>query len=102
MEKIKPHHLLSAVQDEAARRGAAAFTMAALRNGLAMGLTVAQMIDVVRSLTRGDFYKSMTTHADHRVWQDVYHAATPGGKVAYIKVTGQGDGMPPVIQFKEL
>lgn len=102
MEKIKPHYQLSPVQDEVARRGAAAFTMTALRNGLGMGLTVAQMIDVVRSLTRGDFYKSMTTHADHRVWQDVYHAATPAGKVAYIKVTGQGEGMPPVIQFKEL
>ena len=102
MEKIKPHYLLSAVQDEVARRGGAAFTMTALRNGLALGLTVAQMIDVVRGLTRGDFYKSMTTHADHRVWQDVYHAATPAGKAAYIKVTGQGEGMPPVIQFKEL
>jgi len=102
MEKIKPHYPLSTVQDEIARRGAAAFTMTALRNGLAMGLTVAQMIDVVRSLTRGDFYKSMTTHADHRIWQDVYHAAIPAGKVAYIKVTGQGEGLPPVIQFKEL
>lgn len=76
--------------------------MTALRNGLAMGLTVAQMADVVRSLTRGDFYKSMTTHADHRIWQDVYHAVTPAGKMAYVKVTGQSEGMPPVIQFKEL
>lgn len=102
MEKIKPHYLLSAVQDEVTRRGAAAFTLTARRNGLAMGLTVAQMVDVVRSLTRGDFYKSMTAHADHRVWQDVYHAATPASKLAYIKITGQGEGMPPVIQFKEL
>ena len=102
MEKSKAHYQLSAVQDEVARRGTAAFTMTALRNGLAMGLTVAQMVDVVRSLARGDFYKSMTTHADHRIWQDVYHAATPAGKMAYIKVTGQGEGMPPVIQFKEL
>lgn len=102
MEKIKPHYSLQEVQDEVARRGAAAFTMTSLRNGLAMGLSVAQMIDVVRCLTRSDFYKSMTTHADHRIWQDVYHAATPAGKAAYIKITGQGDGLPPVIQFKEL
>lgn len=102
VEKIKPHYPLSAVQYEVARRGAAAFTMTALRNGLAMGLTVAQMIDVVRSLTRGDFYKSMTSHADHRIWHDVYHCATPTGKTAYLKVTSQGKDMPPVIQFKEL
>lgn len=76
--------------------------MTALRNGPAMGLTVAEMVDVIRSLTRGDFYKSMTTHADHRIRQDVYHAATPAGKMAYIKVSGKGEGMPPVIQFKEL
>lgn len=41
----------------------------------------------------------MTSHADHRVWQDVYHAMTPVGKVAYIKITLHG--AVPVIQFKE-
>ncbi len=66
-----------------------------------MGLTVGEMVDVVRALTRGNFYKSMTTHSDHTVWQDVYHGMTPVGKEAYIKVTAAGGGLPPVIQFKE-
>jgi len=101
MEKSKAHYPLAAVQVEIAQRRAAAFTRTALRNGLAMGLTVGQMVDVVCALRRGDFYKSMTTHADHTVWQDVYHAMTPVGKEAYIKITGVGDGLPPVIQFKE-
>ena len=99
---MKPHYPLRVIQDEVAGRGAAAFTMTALRNGLVMGLTVDQMVGVVRGLARGDFHKSMTTHADHRTWQDVYHAVTPSGKTAYVKVTGQGEGLPPVIQFKEL
>lgn len=43
---------------------------------------------------------AMTTFADHTVWQDVYHADTPNGKVAYIKITERSDGAP-VIQFKE-
>ena len=43
----------------------------------------------------------MTTHANHTIWQDVYHAQTPAGIAAYIKVTGYADGSPPVIQFKE-
>ncbi|MDP2826912.1 MAG: type II toxin-antitoxin system MqsR family toxin [Sulfuritalea sp.] len=51
---------------------------------------------------RGASAFTMTTHADHRIWQNVYRAATPAGKMAYIKVTGQGEGMPPVIQFKVL
>jgi len=101
MEKAKAHYRLAGIQAEVARRGAAAFTRTALVNGRAMGLTVGEMVDMVRSLSHGNFYKSMTTHADHTVWQDVYHAVTPVGKEAYIKVTGIGGGLPPVIQFKE-
>ena len=54
---------------------------------------------MIGSLTLRDFYKSMTTLADHRVWQDVYHSATPVGKEAYIKITLRDSA--PVIQFKE-
>ncbi|MFZ4539760.1 type II toxin-antitoxin system MqsR family toxin [Propionivibrio sp.] len=101
MEKSRPHYPLSEIQREVARRGAASFTKTALKNGLAMGLTVGQLVDVVRGMTRGNFIKSMTTHQDHTMWQDVYHAMTPSGVVAYVKVTGYTDGSPPVIQFKE-
>lgn len=64
-----------------------------------MGLSVAQAIGVVLDLRRGMLHKSMTTHADHRVWQDVYHAPCPNGKLAYIKLTLQDGAL--VIQFKE-
>jgi motility quorum-sensing regulator/GCU-specific mRNA interferase toxin len=101
MEKSKPHYSLPDIQSEVSRRGAGAFTRTALKNGRAMGLTVSQLMEVVCGLRRGDFCKSMTTHADHTVWQDVYHATAPFGKVAYVKVTGADDGNPPVIQFKE-
>ncbi len=65
-----------------------------------MGLTSAEMLAVIASLTRRMFYKSMTTYADHRVWQDVYHAPAPGRRIAYIKITLRD--LAPVIQFKEL
>jgi motility quorum-sensing regulator / GCU-specific mRNA interferase toxin len=45
------------------------------------------------------FYKSMTTFNDHRLWQDVYLAATPVRTYAYIKITLRDAA--PVIQFKE-
>jgi motility quorum-sensing regulator / GCU-specific mRNA interferase toxin len=64
-----------------------------------MGLTSGEMLGVIASLTRRNFYKSMTTYADHRAWQDVYHAPTPVGKDAYIKITLRDAA--PVIQFKE-
>lgn len=87
MEKRTPHYDLATVQAGVARLGAAAFTKTALDGGRAMGLTTAEMLAVVAALTRRDFYKSMTTYADPRVWQDVYHAMTPVRKEAYIKIT---------------
>jgi motility quorum-sensing regulator / GCU-specific mRNA interferase toxin len=99
VEKWAPHYHLSRVQADVARLGAAAFTKAALDGGRTMGLTSAEMLAVIASLTRRDFYKLMTSYADHRLWQDVYHAATPVRKDAYIKITLRAAA--PVIQFKE-
>lgn len=42
---------------------------------------------MVCSMTIANFYKSMTTYHDHTVWHDVYHAITPVGSMAYIKVS---------------
>ena len=99
MEKRTPHYDLARIQAQVARLGAAAFTKTALDGGREMELTTAEMLGVIASLSRRNFYKSMTTYADHRVWQDVYHAATPAKKDAYIKITLRDEA--PVIQFKE-
>lgn len=99
MEKRTPHYNLAPIQTLVARLGVAAFTKTALDGGRQMGLTTAEMLAVVASLSQRDFYKSMTTYADHRIWQDVYHAATPVKKDAYIKITLRDRA--PVIQFKE-
>jgi motility quorum-sensing regulator / GCU-specific mRNA interferase toxin len=72
MEKRTPHYDLARIQADVARLGAAAFTKTALDGGRAMGLTSAEMLAVIASLAQRNFYKSMTTYADHRVWQDVY------------------------------
>jgi motility quorum-sensing regulator/GCU-specific mRNA interferase toxin len=50
-----------------------------------LGFELADMLAVVMSLTPDDFYKSMTTHADHKVWQDVYRPNTRAGEV-YLKL----------------
>ncbi len=57
------------------------------------------MLNVVMALTPADFYKSMTTHADHTVWQDVYRPRTPAGDV-YLKLTVIDDVL--IVSFKEL
>jgi len=100
MEKRRPHYDLAAVKIAVQQRGADAFTATALVGAQAMGLDWAQAIGLVRAMTQSDFYKSMTTHASSRVWQDVYHRIAPNGKVAYVKVTLRADGSI-VIQLKE-
>ena len=100
MEKKKPHYLLSDVLNIVKSRGENAFTATALTGAAALGLSSEQAVAVVLGLKQKDFYKSMTTNVDHKIWQDVYHAASKAGLVAYIKVTLRENGTV-VIQFKE-
>ncbi len=57
------------------------------------------MINVITALTPQDFHKSMTTHANHRIWQDVYRPKTAVGQV-YLKLTIIQDVL--IVSFKEL
>ncbi|NWB84703.1 type II toxin-antitoxin system MqsR family toxin [Pseudomonas gingeri] len=57
------------------------------------------MLTVVTVLTDTDFYESMTTHADHMIWQDVYRPSTQVGDV-YLKLTVIDDVL--IVSFKEL
>jgi len=99
MEKRSPHYQLEALKAVVHQHGIDVFTATAMNNARAMGLDGAAALAVILGLQRRHFYKSMTTHADHRVWQDVYHVPCPNGKTAYIKLTLQAGRV--VIQFKE-
>lgn len=100
MEKKKPHYSLVEIHEAVKARGVNAFTATALTGAAALGLSCEQAVAVVLGLKHADLYKSMTTHADHKIWQDVYHATLKSGLVAYIKVTLRDNGAV-VIQFKE-
>jgi motility quorum-sensing regulator / GCU-specific mRNA interferase toxin len=100
MEKKKPHYSLQDAQAIVLRDGVLAFTYTSIMGAAALGLSVEAACLVVCQLKPAMFYKSMTTHADSHVWQDVYHAPCPNGKTAYIKLTLTACGKV-VIQFKE-
>lgn len=100
MEKYTPHYNLADIQALIAQNGILAFTHTARLGFSDMGLSETEALQVLLSLRKSMFYKSMTTHSDHRVWQDVYHAPTPIGKIAYVKLTLRPNGTV-VIQFKE-
>ena len=80
MEKRTPHCKLAVVKTMLAE-GRVRTTVSALAGGAALGFGFEEIIGVVAALTQRDFYKSMTTHADHRVWQDVYRSKTSSGEV---------------------
>jgi len=44
------------------------------------------VVQVVQGMKRDQFYKSMTSFDDHRVWQDVYHVPW-NDLVLYVKLT---------------
>lgn len=98
MEKRTPHCKLPLVK-ALIEAGKVRATFSALAGGAALGVDFDGMLDIVMALTPKDFYKSMTTHADHKIWQDVYRPATPVGEV-YLKLMVVDDVL--IVSFKEL
>lgn len=98
MEKRKPHCPLTVVKTLMAA-GRVRTTQSARMGAVALGFDYPGMLAVISALTPGDFYKSMTTHADATVWQDVYRPHTAAGGV-YLKLTVIDDVL--IVSFKEL
>ena len=98
MEKRTPHCKLAVVKSFV-ETGKVRTTHAARANANGLGLEFSDMLAVVMALTPADFYKSMTTHADHTIWQDVYRPSTQAGDV-YLKLTVIDDVL--IVSFKEL
>ena len=100
MEKGTPHCKLPVVK-ALIEAGHVRATASAFGGARELGINdLAGMCAVVLSLTSTDFYKSMTTHAGHRVWQDVYHTKTASGDEVYLKLTVIDEVL--IISFKEL
>lgn len=98
MEKRIPHCRLSFVK-ALIDQGKVRMTQSAIIGGRQLGFDADGILATVLALAPTDFYKSMTTHADHRIWQDVYHATTSVGGV-YVKLTVIDDVL--IVSFKEL
>lgn len=98
MEKPTPHCKLTVVKTMV-QSGKLRATHSARVGASALGFDFRDMMAVVMALTTTDFYKSMTSHADHTVWQDVYRPSTQAGDV-YLKLTIIDDVL--IVSFKEL
>lgn len=98
MEKRTPHCKLSVVKT-LVDAGKIRMTASAVAGGEQLGFDSAEIVAIVMGLTPTNFYKSMTTHADHTIWQDVYRPTTLAGDV-YLKLTVVDDVL--IVSFKEL
>ncbi len=102
MEKLTPHTRLSIIK-ALVEAGAVRSTRSARQEATALGLDLFEMLVVVLALSPSDFYKSMTTYADHTIWQDVYRPRINiGTQMAdvYLKLTVVDDVL--IVSFKEL
>jgi motility quorum-sensing regulator/GCU-specific mRNA interferase toxin len=98
MEKRIPHCNLSVVK-ALIEDGRICSTQHARQGAPVLGIDFDGMCEVIKGLTSSDFSKSMTTYANHRVWQDVYRPTTAAGDV-YLKLSVIDDLL--IISFKEL
>ena len=98
MEKRTPHCPLPVIKS-LIEAGKVRTTQAARSGANALGFDYGEMLALVARLKPTDFFKSMTTYADHTIWQDVYRPNTSVGDV-YLKLTVIDDVL--IVSFKEL
>ena len=99
MEKRRPHYDLQAILAQMDSVENMNLTLSAQQGIRVAGMTQNEALEVITQLSVTNFYKSMTTHQSHRVWQDVYHAKWRD-KLLYVKFQQAGEYF--VVSFKEL
>jgi motility quorum-sensing regulator / GCU-specific mRNA interferase toxin len=98
--KRRPTYDLEAIKAAIGSVETLAVTTSALRDAAALGFDRNGIVEVIHSITRSMFFKSMTTFADHRVWQDVYHVPARG-TMLYVKFQADVLAEFTIMSFKE-
>lgn len=75
-------------------------TATATKTAFSIGFDKAGIKKVVSTTQSKHFYKSMTSYANHKIWQDVYHVPY-GDFVLYIKFTQNVISDFTLLSFKE-
>lgn len=99
MDKKRPTYNLEDIKEAFSCEDLLRITRTARKSVIEMGLRDSDVINVIQRLEVSNFYKSMTSYQDHRLWQDVYHAKY-GELILYLKFTIDSEGFF-VLSFKE-
>ena len=68
LEKFNPSYSLTEFKNSDYR-----ITVKAKKDARTLGFDIDDIHEVVSTIELKHFYKSMTSYADHKIWQDVYH-----------------------------
>ncbi|HTX51050.1 MAG TPA: type II toxin-antitoxin system MqsR family toxin [Caulobacteraceae bacterium] len=99
-EKRKPTYDLETFKAAFASVDRLNVTGVALRTAAGLGFGRGEIVATIQTMRRGHFYKSMTAHADHRLWQDVYHVPSSVGTL-YVKFMADVVTEFVLLSFKE-
>lgn len=99
-EKRKPTYDIAAIKAAFSTVEKLSVTGSALKGAAALGYGRRDIVAVIQGINGRHFYKSMTTYADHRVWQDVYHVPSEHGAL-YVKFTADAVTEFILLSFKE-
>jgi motility quorum-sensing regulator/GCU-specific mRNA interferase toxin len=99
-DKRKPTYDLEAFKAAASTIDGLNATGSAIKGAAAIGFGRADIVATIQTMQRPHFYKSMTSYADHRIWQDVYHVPSEVG-VLYVKFTADAVTEFLLLSFKE-
>jgi len=95
MEKFNPTYSLTEFKNSAFR-----MMLTAQRTAADLGFDDNGVRKVVSTMELKHFYKSMTSYANHKIWQDVYHVPY-GNMILYVKFTQDVISDFTLLSFKE-
>lgn len=95
MEKFSPSYSLTEFKNSDY-----GITITAKKTARDLGFDIDGIDKVISTIERKHFYKSMTSYANHRIWQDVYHVPY-GDLILYIKFTQNVVSEFTLLSFKE-
>ena len=99
-EKKSPTYDLESIQLAFSTVAGLKATGSSIDGASALALTKADMVKIIQSIKRVHLHKSLTSHKNHRIWQDVY--LVPYQEIVlYIKFTLNENGDFLLISFKE-
>ena len=95
MEKFTPTYSL-----EDFKKSNFEFTKTALKTSKELGFEESDVRNVVSTMEHKHFYKSMTSYANHKIWQDVYFVSYED-LTLYVKFTQNVISEFTLLSFKE-